>query len=158
MSNVIDNETGRPLADGKITHCLQWGGHKIGLVRYQIFSMLQNLVSDFIFQIGLVEREWLDTLASINTDEVTFIDYVEAGKRLSQQLKQEVICLCKRIGPIMIVWKFKGCEYVIALTHMRTPNDILLVEGVPEIDLFLGGHDHVYDVRQVTYQFSLLLW
>jgi hypothetical protein len=55
-----------------------------------------------MFQIGLVEREWLDTLASINTDEVTFIDYVEAGKRLSQQLKQEVICLYKQIGPIMI--------------------------------------------------------
>ncbi|XP_059471868.1 snake venom 5'-nucleotidase isoform X2 [Neocloeon triangulifer] len=112
MSNVLDNETGRPLADGKITHVVQWGGHKIGLI-------------------GLVEREWLDTLASINTDEVTFINYIEAGKKLAQQLKEE------------------GCEYVIALTHMRTPNDVLLIEGVPEIDLFLGGHDHVYDVQLV---------
>ena len=32
MSNVIDNETGRPLADGKITHIMEWWGRKIGLV------------------------------------------------------------------------------------------------------------------------------
>jgi hypothetical protein len=62
-----------------------------------------------MFQIGLVEREWLDTLASINTDEVTFIDYVEAGKRLSQQLKQEVICSYnKQIGPMMICLEILG--------------------------------------------------
>jgi 2',3'-cyclic-nucleotide 2'-phosphodiesterase (5'-nucleotidase family) len=42
-----------------------------------------------------------------------------------------------------------GCEYVIALTHMRTPNDIRLAESVPEIDLILGGHDHVYEKRKV---------
>ena len=34
MSNVIDNETGRPLADGKITHIMEWWGRRIGLVRY----------------------------------------------------------------------------------------------------------------------------
>ena len=38
---------------------------------------------------------------------------------------------------------------MIALTHMRTPNDILLAENVPEIDLILGGHDHVYEKRKV---------
>jgi hypothetical protein len=32
ISNVIDNETGRPLADGKITHIMDWWGRKIGLV------------------------------------------------------------------------------------------------------------------------------
>ena len=42
-----------------------------------------------------------------------------------------------------------GCEYVVALTHMRTPNDIRLAESVPEIDLILGGHDHVYEKRKV---------
>jgi 5'-nucleotidase len=45
MSNVIDNETGRPLADGKITHCLQWGGHKIGLVSDTgIFARFKNFI------------------------------------------------------------------------------------------------------------------
>ena len=32
MSNVIDNETGQPLADGKVTHIVDWCGRKIGLV------------------------------------------------------------------------------------------------------------------------------
>ena len=58
------------------------------------------------FQIGLVEKEWLDTLATINPSEVTFTDYVEAGAMLARELKE------------------KGCDYVIALTHMRTPNDV----------------------------------
>lgn len=44
---------------------------------------------------------------------------------------------------------FQGCDYVIALTHMRTPNDIKLAENVNEIDLILGGHDHVYEVQRV---------
>ncbi|XP_052759475.1 snake venom 5'-nucleotidase isoform X2 [Galleria mellonella] len=113
MSNVIDNETGRPLGDGKITHALLCNGHKIGLI-------------------GLVEQEWLETLATINPEEVTFIDFLQAGTKLASQLKQE------------------GCEYVIALTHMRTPNDIKLAEGCTEIDLILGGHDHVYEVLEVN--------
>lgn len=33
---------------------------------------------------------------------------------------------------------------VIALTHMRVPNDELLTQSVPELDLVLGGHDHDY--------------
>ncbi|XP_075233832.1 mannosylglucosyl-3-phosphoglycerate phosphatase isoform X2 [Lycorma delicatula] len=113
MSNVIDNETGRPLGDGKITHVLDWDGKRIGLV-------------------GLVEHEWLDTLSTINPDEVTFLDFVEVGSKLGAQLKQE------------------GCDYVIALTHMRMPNDIKLAENAAEIDLILGGHDHVYSVMQVN--------
>nr|XP_049701815.1 snake venom 5'-nucleotidase isoform X1 [Helicoverpa armigera] len=113
MSNVIDNETGRPLGDGKITHALMCNGHKIGFI-------------------GLVEQEWLETLATINPEEVTFIDFVQAGTKLASQLKQE------------------GCEYVIALTHMRTPNDIKLAEGCNDIDLILGGHDHVYEVLHIN--------
>ena len=34
MSNVIDNETGRPLADGKVSHIIDWCGRKIGLVSF----------------------------------------------------------------------------------------------------------------------------
>ena len=32
MSNVIDQETGRPLGDGKITHVIDWNGKRLGLV------------------------------------------------------------------------------------------------------------------------------
>ena len=64
--------------------------------------------------------------------QVEYEDYVTAGNRLAAQLKQE------------------GCEVVIALTHMRTPNDIRLAENSPEIDLILGGHDHVYEAHKVN--------
>ncbi|KAJ8946412.1 hypothetical protein NQ314_008894 [Rhamnusium bicolor] len=113
MSNVMDNETGRPLGEGRITHVVHWDGRRIGLV-------------------GLVEKEWLDTLATINPEETTFLDFVEAGQKLAAQLKQE------------------GCDYVIALTHMRTPNDIKLAENCEDIDIILGGHDHVYEIKQVN--------
>lgn len=113
MSNVVDNETGRPLGDGKVSHVIDRMGKRIGLV-------------------GLVEREWLDTLATLNPDELTFIDFVEAGSKLAAQLKKE------------------GCDYVIALTHMRMPNDIKLAESCDEIDLILGGHDHIYAVEKIN--------
>lgn len=32
MSNVIDNETGKPLGDGKISHTIDWQGQRIGIV------------------------------------------------------------------------------------------------------------------------------
>ena len=43
-----------------------------------------------------------------------------------------------------------GCEFVVALTHMRTDNDVRLAEKVPEIDLILGGHNLVYEKRKVN--------
>ncbi|XP_045472660.1 mannosylglucosyl-3-phosphoglycerate phosphatase isoform X3 [Harmonia axyridis] len=113
MSNVLDNETGRPLGEGRITHVVHWAGHRIGLI-------------------GLVEKEWLETLATINPDETTFFDFCEAGQKLGNQLREE------------------GCDYIIALTHMRTPNDIKLAENCDQIDLILGGHDHVFEVLHVN--------
>lgn len=38
--------------------------------------------------------------------------------------------------------KSQGCTYIIALTHMRLPNDRILAKNCPGIDLILGGHDH----------------
>ena len=47
MTNVVDNETGKQLAEGLVHHVMDWEGRKVGIL-------------------GLVEREWLDTLATIN--------------------------------------------------------------------------------------------
>lgn len=33
---------------------------------------------------------------------------------------------------------------------MRTPNDVKLAEKCDEIDLILGGHDHVFEVIQIN--------
>ena len=40
----------------------------------------------------------------------------------------------------------EGAELVVAITHMRIPNDRKLAAQVPEFDLVLGGHDHHYEV------------
>lgn len=113
MSNVVDNETGRPLGGGLITYILNHGNKKIGLI-------------------GLVEKEWLDTLPTIDQKEVTFLDYVKAGNQLADELRRE------------------GCDLIVALTHMRTPNDVELAKHCPSIDLILGGHDHVFEVQTVN--------
>lgn len=49
----------------------------------------------------------------------------------------------KRLVPAL---RAQGAEIVIALTHMREPNDLKLAEKTPPglIDLILGGHDHFY--------------
>ena len=44
----------------------------------------------------------------------------------------------------------QGCQLLIALTHMRIPNDVRLAKEVQELDLVLGGHDHHYEKRQAS--------
>ena len=50
----------------------------------------------------------------------------------------------------MIYIVFQGADYVIALTHMRWPNDERLAQEVDGIDLVLGGHDHDFNYKQVN--------
>ena len=58
MSNVVDNETGRPLAEGKVTHMLDWWGRKIGLVSESIINAFMYL-PQYEYQ-GWIEEEFLD--------------------------------------------------------------------------------------------------
>ena len=46
--------------------------------------------------------------------------------------------------------QIKGCDLIVALTHMRVPNDVRLAKEVPEIHLILGGHDHHYEEKWVS--------
>eukprot|EP00930_Biecheleria_cincta_P053304 TRINITY_DN3872_c0_g3_i1.p1 TRINITY_DN3872_c0_g3~~TRINITY_DN3872_c0_g3_i1.p1 ORF type:complete len:1558 (+),score=276.45 TRINITY_DN3872_c0_g3_i1:65-4738(+) len=80
---------------------------------------------------GLVEQEWLVTLGTINQDDVVFEDFCACAKWLAKDLRSQ------------------GCELIVAITHMRVPNDELLAHEVEDIDLILGGHDHHYEVRPV---------
>jgi 5'-nucleotidase len=50
----------------------------------------------------------------------------------------------------MLFLFLKKCNFIIALTHMRWNNDTILAERCPEIDLFLGGHDHDYVVNKIN--------
>ena len=94
--------------------------------------LMSDIITYLILKIGLVEKEWLDTLASVNPNEVIYNDFVEVANNLSRKLKDE-----------------DNCDIVIALTHMRNPNDIRLAENAPRIDLILGGHDHDIEKKNV---------
>ncbi|XP_061189980.1 mannosylglucosyl-3-phosphoglycerate phosphatase-like [Saccostrea echinata] len=113
LSNVTDNLTKKSLADGQESCVIEWNGYKVGVI-------------------GLVEEEWIDTLATLDPEDVTYIDFVSKGKELCKDLKQ------------------KGVDLIVALTHMRWPNDRHLAEQVPDIDIILAGHDHDYGLEIVN--------
>ena len=76
--------------------------------------------------IGLAEYGWMASLNTIDIDEIIYEDYVDCADRLSSLLRNEM-----------------GCDMIIALTHMRVPNDQRLATDASDVDLILGGHDHV---------------
>ncbi|EGR28866.1 ser thr protein phosphatase family protein, putative [Ichthyophthirius multifiliis] len=75
---------------------------------------------------GLAEADWLNSVSEIDLSLVKYEDFVACGRRLTKIMKEQY-----------------KCDLIIALTHMRVPNDIKLGQEVPEIDLILGGHDHI---------------
>ncbi|KAI9281605.1 Metallo-dependent phosphatase-like protein [Sporodiniella umbellata] len=87
--------------------------------------------------IGLVEKEWILTIPSF-PPELSYHDFVQVAKDLSRELRDPE-------GPHRV-------DLIIALTHMRVPNDFQLAEACQEeVDLILGGHDHFYYVsRSIT--------
>uniref|UniRef100_A0A1I8IWB6 Metallophos domain-containing protein n=1 Tax=Macrostomum lignano TaxID=282301 RepID=A0A1I8IWB6_9PLAT len=116
LSNIIDRETGRPLAEGLETVCIDHraSGLRIGIV-------------------GLVELEWVDTLSTVDPEDIRFFDFCTRGEQLAAKLKSE-----------------QSCDLVIALTHMRWPNDRKLARAAHHIDIILGGHDHNYGIEFVN--------
>uniref|UniRef100_T1KNP1 5'-Nucleotidase C-terminal domain-containing protein n=1 Tax=Tetranychus urticae TaxID=32264 RepID=T1KNP1_TETUR len=85
--------------------------------------------------IGLVENEWFSILSTVNQNIIIYKDFALVGQKLAAYLKYK-----------------KNVDYVIALTHMRNPNDIRLAKKVPEIDLILGGHDHICQSIKVDHK------
>lgn len=77
--------------------------------------------------IGLVEREWLETINSLPPNLI-YKSVSATAKELAPKLREQ------------------GAEMIIALTHQREPNDHKLAEKTPDglIDLILSGHDHFY--------------
>ena len=75
----------------------------------------------------MAEYGWMATLNTLDIDEIIFEDYVDCADRLSSMLRNEL-----------------GCNMVIAMTHMRVPNDERLCLEAKDVDFILGGHDHIY--------------
>lgn len=107
-----ENEDKVPLMGADHHLVVQWGEVKVGIM-------------------GLVEAEWLDTLATLDNSEVDYVDFVEAAKDTLGMLEEE------------------GVDVVVALTHMREHNDRKLAQEVAGIDLVLGGHDHFFKTDEI---------
>ena len=110
LANVLDPALGPsvPLGNAKPSIVLDDGPFKIGVL-------------------GLVEREWLDT---INTLPPNLI-YKSASATAQD---------------VALGLRTEGCTMVIAVTHQREPNDRKLAGKLRPgtVDLILGGHDHFY--------------
>ncbi|KAK3673292.1 hypothetical protein LTR78_006837 [Recurvomyces mirabilis] len=81
---------------------------------------------------GLVEREWLDTINTLPPN-LKFLEPETVARELAAELRKQ------------------GAEIVIALNHQREPNDIELAESLERgiVDTILSGHDH-YDAHSET--------
>ncbi|KAI0055483.1 Metallo-dependent phosphatase [Artomyces pyxidatus] len=130
LSNIIDKTTSQVPEHMYPFQTLERRGVRIGVI-------------------GLVEKEWIGTVASWPSDFVCR-DMAETGKELSRLLRDPS-------GP-------HKCDIVIALTHARVPNvrDVQLAKDLfcltPSgqrsqditnqhgVDIILGGHDHLYFV------------
>ena len=76
---------------------------------------------------GVAEYGWMASLNCVDTEEIIFEDYLHCCNRLSDMFRNDYMC-----------------DLVIALTHMRVPNDERLTKEALGVDLVLGGHDHIY--------------
>ncbi|KIX09951.1 uncharacterized protein Z518_01032 [Rhinocladiella mackenziei CBS 650.93] len=111
LANVLDPQLGEdvPLGNAQKTVILTASnGIKIGVI-------------------GLVEREWLDTVNALPPNLI-YKSASATAKELVPALREQ------------------GADIIVALTHQREPNDNKLAEKTPDglIDLVLGGHDHYY--------------
>lgn len=110
-ANVLDPALGDnvPLGNCKRTHMLtSSNGIKIGVI-------------------GLVEREWLDTINSLPPN-LKYLSASATAAELAPKLREG------------------GAEIVIVVSHQREPNDNKLAEKLKPgtVDIVLGGHDHFY--------------
>ena len=63
--------------------------------------------------LGFAEKHWLQVISSkVNLDSYDLLDYNEQLKKYSKMLKDDL-----------------GCEIIIALTHMKIENDIIMAQN-----------------------------
>ncbi|KAH7910160.1 Metallo-dependent phosphatase-like protein [Hygrophoropsis aurantiaca] len=126
LSNIVDENTNHVPDNLHEFEVLERNGVRIGII-------------------GLVEKEWITTVASWPPN-FKYMDMVDVGRALSTLLRDP-----------------EGqhkCDLIIALTHARIPNDIEIAKKLNAlapsahsgiklasshgVDLILGGHDHLY--------------
>ncbi|GAB5360271.1 hypothetical protein AAMO2058_000613300 [Amorphochlora amoebiformis] len=76
-------------------------------------------------------EDWTTLMPLQPEDGLKYHDFIEYSRKMVKRLQKE------------------KTDLIIAITHSRLPNDELLAKEVQGIDLILGGHDHLYAVKQV---------
>lgn len=92
-----------------------------GVERY---SIIEKSGVKFGF-IGLGSKDWVDDITCIDHKDFTFIDPVQSADTISKELREQ------------------GCDVIICLTHMAQPDDTNVITKAKDIDILLGGHDHI---------------
>lgn len=115
LTNVKSSKTGKMLSNSKEHVVLEHEGYKIAII-------------------GIAEYQWIETLNTLDTEDIIFEPPIDCAKRYVKIFKEDR----------------DDIDFLIALTHMRTPRDEKLAREVPELDLILGGHDH----DTVNFQFN----
>lgn len=88
---------------------------------------------------GLVDVAWMEA-TKLKLSDWDYEDYKAAARRVSRELRAT-----------------QDCALIICLTHMENKSDeTLLTDGYSaknpdgnDIDLVLGGHDHIYYIRKI---------
>ncbi|XP_052229236.1 trifunctional nucleotide phosphoesterase protein YfkN-like isoform X2 [Dreissena polymorpha] len=106
-------------------------------LRYWLIKLIMDWNGVKVGLMGLVESEWIDTLSTIDPADIIYEDFVIVGNRLAKELRDE------------------GADIVVALTHMRWPNDRRVAQEIPGVDIVLGGHDHDYGIETVEGKYVL---
>lgn len=75
---------------------------------------------------GLASWEWVSNIGERVLPLIEYIDYVQACNQFASKLRKE-----------------ENCDFIIALTHMRCIEDENLAKQALDIDIILGGHDHI---------------
>ncbi|KAJ2008044.1 hypothetical protein GGI04_001294 [Coemansia thaxteri] len=123
ITNLFDRKTGGPAARNSIKYLVkEVSGLRIGII-------------------GIVEKEWLDTLPCL-PPTFEYRDFIESARETATALRNKED-------------EAMSCDLVICLSHMRLHNDIKLADACADVlDLVLSGHDHFYYVGSGIEQFN----
>lgn len=80
---------------------------------------------------GIGGKAWIDAIKGIkNLHEYTFIDPAECSNMISKELRNA------------------GCDVIICLSHQSQPDDERICMEAEDVDIVLGGHDHIEWIKQ----------
>lgn len=74
---------------------------------------------------GLASLDWIPALTQPTLESIEYSDFISTARKVARSLRED-----------------HSCDFVIALTHMKTYEDVEFAR-LSIVDLVLGGHDHV---------------